>query len=193
MPLPKHISEAKIIDAIDPLKDVDCFHPYNFGRLFAGSPVVEPCTPSGVIKMLDYYKIPIAGKNAVVIGRSNIVGKPMAALLLQRHATVTICHSRTADLPEVTRRADILVAAIGKPRFVTAGMVKDGAVVVDVGINRIEDKSHPKGERLVGDVDFDSVSKIASAISPVPGGVGLMTRAVLLDNILSLGLIRQAE
>lgn len=191
MPVPKHINEEKVIERINPLKDVDCFHPYNFGRLFAGNSIVEPCTPKGVIRILEHYKIDPAGKTAVVLGRSNIVGKPAAILLMNKNATVTICHSKTKNLEAVCRTADILVAAIGKPLFVKENMVKEGAVVIDVGINRIDDPSKPTGFRTVGDVDFEPVSKIASAITPVPGGIGLMTRAMLLENTLKLALIQQ--
>ncbi len=180
LPLPAAIKahEEEILNRIDPLKDVDGFHPYNVGRLVTGSPTLVPCTPAGCIKMLDLAGIEIDGKRAVIIGRSNIVGKPMLHLLMSRHATVTVCHSHTKNLPEVTREADILVAAMGKPNFVTADMVKAGAVVVDVGINRIAPK------KLVGDVDFESVKEIASAITPVPGGVGLLTVAMLMQNVI---------
>lgn len=178
LPLPSHISETKILRAVSPLKDVDGFHPYNVGLLVEGRPRFISCTPHGIIKMLDFYKIGIEGKEAVVVGRSNIVGKPVSMLLLHRHATVTICHSRTKPLGEVTKRADILVAAIGRADFITAGMVKEGAVVIDVGINRNKDG------KLTGDVDFEGVSKKASYITPVPGGVGPMTIAMLLFNTL---------
>lgn len=178
LPLPSHISETKILGAVSPLKDVDGFHPYNVGLLVEGRPRFISCTPHGIIKMLDFYKIGIEGKEAVVVGRSNIVGKPVSMLLLHRHATVTICHSRTKPLDEVTRRADILVAAIGRADFITAGMVKEGAVVIDVGINRNKDG------KLTGDVDFEGVSQKASFITPVPGGVGPMTIAMLLWNTL---------
>ena len=177
LPLPKHINEQKVLEAIDPKKDVDGFHPVNVGYLTSGAGALAPCTPAGIIEMLDFYKIDIEGKHAVILGRSNIVGKPMASLLLKRHATVTICHSRTRDLPAMARSADILVAAIGKPRFVTADMVKEGAVVIDVGINRVDGK-------LVGDVDFDKVAEKAAFITPVPGGVGPMTIAMLMKNTL---------
>jgi methylenetetrahydrofolate dehydrogenase (NADP+)/methenyltetrahydrofolate cyclohydrolase len=186
LPLPGHIDENLIIDAIDPDKDVDCFHPFNFGRLFIGSQIIEPCTPKGIMRILDHYMIEIKGKNAVVIGRSNIVGKPAAMLLMQRHATVTIAHSRTVDLPEVCRRADILVAAVGKPLMVKGDWVKDGAVVIDVGTNRVPDSTRPKGYRMAGDVDFAEVEPKASAISPVPGGIGPMTIAMLMSNTLAL-------
>ncbi len=177
LPLPRQIDAQRVLEAIDPAKDVDGFHPVNVGYLTTGLPGPVPCTPAGIIEMLDHYRIPIEGRRAVVVGRSNIVGKPMALLLLQRHATVTICHSRTVDLPAVARSADLLVAAIGKPRFVTADMVREGAVVIDVGINRVDGK-------LVGDVDFESVSPKAAFITPVPGGVGPMTIAMLMNNTL---------
>ena len=177
LPLPSHISSKKILVSIDPQKDVDGFHLENVGRLVTGNTLFKPCTPAGIIKLLDEYKIEIEGKNAVIIGRSNIVGKPVSFLLLERNATVTICHSRTKDLPSITRSADILIAAIGKPNFVSLDMVKNNAVVIDVGINRLDGK-------LVGDVDFASVSKQASLITPVPGGVGPMTIAMLMENTL---------
>lgn len=184
LPLPKHIDEDKVIEAIDPSKDVDGFHPENVGRMLIGKPGFLPATPAGVQQMLARSGIETAGKHVVVVGRSNIVGKPMAALLVQRgaDATVTVVHSRTRDLASITRQADILIVAIGKPRFVTADMVKDGAVVIDVGTNRIEDPTHPKGSRLVGDVDFDNVKDKVSAITPVPGGVGPMTICMLMAN-----------
>lgn len=177
LPLPKQINEQKVLEAIDPAKDVDGFHPVNVGYLTSGGDALAPCTPAGVIEMLDFYKIDIEGKHAVILGRSNIVGKPMASLLLKRNATVTICHSRTKDLPGMARSADILIAAIGKPRFVTADMVGEGATVIDVGINRVDGK-------LVGDVDFDAVAQKASFLTPVPGGVGPMTIAMLMKNTL---------
>ena len=177
LPLPSHISSKKILVSINPQKDVDGFHLENVGRLVTGNALFKPCTPAGIIKLLDEYKIEIEGKNAVIIGRSNIVGKPVSFLLLERNATVTICHSRTKDLPSITRSADILIAAIGKPNFVSLDMVKNNAVVIDVGINRLDGK-------LVGDVDFASVSKQASLITPVPGGVGPMTIAMLMENTL---------
>jgi len=176
LPLPGHINETKILRTVSPLKDVDGFHPYNVGLLVEGNPRFVSCTPSGIIKMLDFYNIDIKGKEVVVVGRSNVVGKPVSMLLLHRHGTVTICHSRTKPLEEVTRRADILVAAIGRANFITADMVKDGAVVIDVGINRKDNG------KLTGDVDFEAVSKKASYITPVPGGVGPMTIAMLLYN-----------
>lgn len=175
LPLPKHIDTENVLDHIRADKDVDGFHPLNVGNLSIGREGLVPCTPHGVIKMLEISGIQIEGKKAVIIGRSNIVGKPMANLLLSRNATVTICHSRTKDLPEVARQADILVAAIGKPNFVTPDMVKPGATVIDVGINRV-------GEKLVGDVDCAAVREIAGAITPVPGGVGPLTIAMLLFN-----------
>jgi methylenetetrahydrofolate dehydrogenase (NADP+)/methenyltetrahydrofolate cyclohydrolase len=184
VPLPGHINEMAVLSAVAPQKDVDCFHPQNVGLLSLGAPAFQPCTPAGVIALLDYYAIPLVGQRAVIIGRSNIVGKPLAALLLARHATVTVCHSRTIDLPAVAREADILVAAIGKPAFVTEGMVKPGAVVIDVGINRVDDAAESKGYRIVGDVDFDAVARKASWITPVPGGVGAMTIPMLLMNCL---------
>ena len=186
LPLPDHIDEQKIISAILPEKDVDGFHPVNMGKLLIGLPGFRPCTPFGVQKMLTYSGIDPTGKHVVVVGRSNIVGKPIANMLLQKekaaNATVTVCHSRTADLPAITRQADILIAAIGQPEFITAEMVKTGAVVIDVGVNRVEDPSAPKGYRLVGDVKFDEVAPKCGAISPVPGGVGPMTITMLLYN-----------
>lgn len=180
LPLPARLASAekKILERISPLKDVDGFHPMNTGRLANGEASLVPCTPAGCIKMLELANIPIAGEHAVVLGRSNIVGKPMSSLLLAKHATVTICHSKTKNLAEVTKKADILVAAVGKPNFVTADMVKEGATVIDVGINRVEGK-------LVGDVDFESVKAVAGAITPVPGGVGLLTIAMLLKNTVA--------
>ncbi len=188
-PPPPQIDEAKIIEAIDADKDVDCFNVRNVGKLLTGdTDGFAPCTPKGVMTLLEYSNIDPSGKHAVVIGRSNIVGKPMAALLMQKakgaNATVTIVHSGTPDIARFTREADILVAAIGKPNFVTADMVKPGAVVVDVGINRIKDDTAPKGQRLVGDVDFESVKEVASFITPVPGGVGPMTIAMLMRNAI---------
>ena len=184
-PPPPQIDEEKIILAIDPKKDVDCFHPFNTGRLLQGDLTGNlPCTPYGVMKLLEHYGIPTAGKKAVVLGRSNIVGKPMMCLLSAKgvDATVTLCHSRTQNLADELRRADILVAAIGKPEFVRGDMIRDGAVVIDVGINRIPDPSKPKGYRIVGDVAFGEVEPKAAAITPVPGGVGPMTIAMLMRN-----------
>ena len=177
LPLPSHISSYKILEAINPQKDVDGFHLENIGRLVTGNATFKPCTPEGIIQLLDHYKVDIEGKNAVVLGRSNIVGKPISLLLLERNATVTICHSRTKNLSAITKSADILIAAIGKPNFVTGDMVKNDVVIIDVGINRVNDK-------LIGDVDYQSVSKKASLITPVPGGVGPMTIAVLMANTL---------
>ena len=176
LPLPKHIDSKVVLDAVSAQKDADGFHPYNFGRLVEGSPIFEACTPKGVIKMIESTGLSIEGKRAVVLGRSNIVGKPLALMLLHRNATVTICHSKTKDLPAVCREAELLLVAIGKAKFVTADMVREGAVVIDVGTNRLPDG------KVVGDVDFDSVSQKAAWISPVPGGVGPMTIAMLLDN-----------
>lgn len=178
LPLPKHIDEDKIIKTINPKKDVDCFHPENVGLLNIGQKTFLPCTPAGVIELLKRNDISITGKECIVIGRSNIVGKPMSMLLLKENATVTICHSRTKDLKEVSKRADILVVAIGKPKFVTKDFVKEGAVVIDVGIHRDEDN------KLCGDVDYDNVVEIASKITPVPGGVGPMTIAMLMSNCI---------
>jgi len=186
IPLPGHINEEEVLESIDPSKDVDCLHPYNMGRLLIGKPVVEPCTPKGIIKMLDHFNISIEKKKAVVIGRSNIVGKPIALMLMHRNATVTICHSKTQNLEREIQSADIVVAAIGKPLFVKDSMIKEGTIVIDVGITRMEDKANEKGYRLVGDVDFEAVSKKASAITPVPGGVGAMTIAMLMDNVIRL-------
>ena len=176
LPLPKHIDSKVILEAVSPLKDADGFHPYNFGRLVEGHPVFEACTPKGVIKMIESTGVIIEGKRAVVVGRSNIVGKPLALMLLQRNATVTICHSKTLDLPAVCREAELLLVAIGKAKFVTADMVREGAVVIDVGMNKT-----PEG-KLCGDVDFEPVRQKAGWISPVPGGVGPMTIAMLLEN-----------
>jgi methylenetetrahydrofolate dehydrogenase (NADP+)/methenyltetrahydrofolate cyclohydrolase len=189
LPLPKHIDSEKVLRRIDPAKDVDGFHPINVGKLVTGDKsAFRPATPYGVQQMLIRSGIETKGANAVIVGRSNIVGKPMANLLIQQgpggDATVTVCHSRTKDLPAVTRGADILIAAIGKAEFVTADMVRPGAVVIDVGINRVDDPSHPKGYRLVGDVAFGPVAEKASWITPVPGGVGPMTIAMLLQNTL---------
>lgn len=177
LPLPKGLDEARVLALIDPDKDVDGFHAMNSGRLMNGQPSFVPCTPLGVMKLLEAYQIPTRGKHAVIIGRSNIVGKPMAMLLLAADATVTICHSKTANLAEITRQADILVAAVGKPNFVTGDMIKQGAAVIDVGINRVDDG-------LVGDVHAEQAEKVASYLTPVPGGVGQMTIAMLLSNTL---------
>ncbi|MCC6723890.1 MAG: bifunctional methylenetetrahydrofolate dehydrogenase/methenyltetrahydrofolate cyclohydrolase FolD [Saprospiraceae bacterium] len=188
LPLPKHINEENVTLAIDPKKDVDGFHPVNFGRMALGLPSYLPATPFGIMTMLERYNVPTAGKNAVVIGRSNIVGTPMAILLSRKgnpgDCTVTLVHSRTKNMKEIVAQADIIVAAIGKPEFVTADMVKEGAVVIDVGINRIDDPSHPKGSRLVGDVAYNEVAPKCSFITPVPGGVGPMTVMSLIINTL---------
>ena len=176
LPLPKHINEKKVIDSILPEKDVDAFHPQNVGRIMIGDYTVLPCTPAGVMELIKSENIPLEGKNAVVLGRSNIVGKPMAMLLLQSNATVTVCHSKTQNLKDICKNADVLVSAIGKAKFVTEDMVKDGAVVIDVGINRDENG------KLCGDVDFENVSKKAAYITPVPGGCGPMTIAMLMKN-----------
>ena len=178
LPLPKGLDEKKVINAISPLKDVDAFHPSNVGKIMIGDYDFAPCTPAGVMEMLKYYDISVEGKNCVVIGRSNIVGKPMSMLLLHKNGTVTVCHSKTEHLKEICSKADILVAAVGRANFVTADMVKEGAVVIDVGMNRSEGK-------LCGDVDFEGVKEKASYITPVPGGVGPMTIAMLMKNTLT--------
>jgi len=187
LPLPGHISTENIIAAIDPDKDVDGFHPYNVGGLMAGTPLFLPCTPRGIMELIARSGIDLKGKEAVVVGRSNIVGKPMAMLLLAQHATVTMCHSKTGDLPAVTRRADVLIAAVGKPHMIKADMVKEGAVVIDVGVNRLENG------KLAGDVDFDNVAPKASFITPVPGGVGPMTIAMLMKNTLDAAVRSENE
>lgn len=187
LPLPRHLDEKIIIDRILPSKDVDAFHAQNVGKIMIGDFDFLPCTPAGVIEMLKYENIDITSKNCVVIGRSNIVGKPMAMLLLHNNATVTVCHSKTKNLAEICRKADILVVAIGRAKFVTADMVKEGAVVIDVGMNRDENG------KLCGDVDFDSVKDIASAITPVPGGVGPMTIAMLMQNTLTAAKLKKAR
>jgi len=184
LPLPKHIDARAVIGCVSPVKDVDCLHPENVGLLFLGTPRFEPCTPGGIMRLLAFYGFSVEGKRVVIIGRSNIVGKPLSALMLRAHATVTLCHSRTRDLPSVAREADILIAAIGKPHFVTADYIHDGAVVVDVGVNQVPDASAKGGKRLIGDVDFDAALPKAAAISPVPGGVGPLTIASLLMNTL---------
>lgn len=183
LPLPKGIDERKVIEAIAPEKDVDCFHPSNVGRMLIGEPGFRPATPAGILQMLKRSGVETEGRHVVVVGRSNIVGKPMAAMMMQKgvDSTVTVVHSRTKDLPSITHQADILIVAIGSPRFVKADMVKKGAVVIDVGTNRVEDPTHPKGSRLVGDVD-ESVAEVASAMTPVPGGVGPMTICMLMSN-----------
>ncbi len=187
LPLPKHLDETKVLLTIRPEKDVDAFHPYNVGKIMIGNHALLPCTPAGVMVLLEKSGVQVAGKNCVVIGRSNIVGKPMAILLLHANGTVTICHSRTQNLKEICREADILVASIGKPEFVTGDMVKEGAVVVDVGINRLE------SGKLVGDVNFAQVEPKASYITPVPGGVGPMTITMLLKNTLTAASIARGE
>ena len=184
LPLPRHINPTTIIESINPEKDVDGFHPYNLGRLFTGNPYHTACTPKGILELIDRHGISIEGKEAVIVGRSNIVGKPLALLLLNRHATVTICHTKTRNLAEVTKRAEILIAAAGKPEMISADMVRDGAIVIDVGVNRMDDG------RLIGDVAFAEVLEKASFITPVPGGVGPMTIAMLLHNTLAAALRR---
>ena len=186
LPLPKNFNEDRVIQTISPHKDVDGFHPISIGNLMIGSDTLYPCTPYGIVEMLKRYKIETSGKHVVVVGRSNIVGKPVANMLLQKkegaNAIVTVCHSAAKDLSQFTKTADILIAAMGKPYFIKADMVKDGVVVIDVGINRVEDATAKKGYRVVGDVDFANVEKKASYITPVPGGVGLMTIAMLMLN-----------
>ncbi len=189
MPLPDHINSSVIIQAIDPQKDVDGLHPMNVGKLVLGEAGFVPCTPHGILKLLEYYKIDTEGKNAVVIGRSNLVGKPITNLLYQKHtgmgnATVTICHTRTTDLAQHTRRADLLIVAAGSPKAIKADMIKPHSTVIDVGVNRIEDPSTEKGYRLVGDVDFEKAQNVADFITPVPGGVGPMTITMLLHNTI---------
>ncbi len=184
LPVPKHINEETIINAISPIKDVDAFHPVNVGKIMVGNFDFVPCTPAGVMELIKESGIDVAGKECVVVGRSNIVGKPQAMLLLHQNGTVTICHSKTKNLKEKTKQADILVAAVGIPNFITGDMIKEGAVVIDVGINRIADK------KLVGDVEFESAEKVASAITPVPGGVGPMTIAMLMKNTIKAAVIQ---
>ena len=184
LPLPKHINEEKIINAISPKKDVDAFHPANVGKIMIGNYDFLPCTPAGVMELIKESGIDVTGKECVIVGRSNIVGKPQAMLLLHANGTVTICHSRTKDLAEKTKNADILVAAVGIPNFITGDMIKEGAIVIDVGINRLENK------KLVGDVEFESAEKVAGAITPVPGGVGPMTIAMLMKNTLKAAQIQ---
>ncbi|HZK39741.1 MAG TPA: bifunctional methylenetetrahydrofolate dehydrogenase/methenyltetrahydrofolate cyclohydrolase FolD [Clostridia bacterium] len=186
MPIPKHLDEKAVLNAIAPEKDVDAFHPVNVGHIMLGDSRLLPCTPAGIMEMLHYEELAITGKHCVVIGRSNIVGKPMAMLMLKENATVTICHSKTVDLPAITRQADILIAAVGVAKFVKADMVKQGAVVIDVGMNRDENG------KLCGDVDFAAVEPKVSLISPVPGGVGPMTRAMLLQNTITATKIQYA-
>ena len=190
LPLPPHISEDAVTESISPAKDVDGFHPVNMGKLLGGKKCFLPCTPHGILKLLEHERIETAGKRAVVIGRSNIVGKPMALLLSRRewNATVTLCHTGTRNLAEISRQADILIVASGHPCTVTADMVKPGAVVIDVGVNRVPDADKKSGFRLVGDVDFEAVKEVASFITPVPGGVGPMTIAMLMFNTLEAAL-----
>ena len=185
LPVPKHINEEAIINAIDPKKDVDAFHPINVGKIMTGNYDFVPCTPAGVMELIKESGIDVCGKECVVVGRSNIVGKPMSMLLLHQNGTVTVCHSRTKDLKEKTKSADILVAAVGIPNFITGDMIKEGAVVIDVGINRIAPKT------LVGDVDFETAKEVAGAITPVPGGVGPMTIAMLMKNTLKAAEINK--
>lgn len=185
LPVPEHIDETTIINAINPNKDVDAFHPVNVGKIMVGNFDFVPCTPAGVMELINESGIDVSGKECVVVGRSNIVGKPQAMLLLHKNGTVTICHSRTKDLASHTKNADILVAAVGIPKFITGDMIKPGAVVIDVGINRLENK------KLCGDVDFESAEKIAGAITPVPGGVGPMTIAMLMKNTVRAAVINR--
>ncbi len=196
LPLPDHIDEQKIIEAINPLKDVDCFHPKNVGLLTIGTPYLLPCTPAGIIEIFKYYKIATNEKDVVIIGRSNIVGKPVANILLQKsefaNATVTVVHSRTKNISKYTKEADIIVAAIGQPAFLTADMIKEGAVLVDVGINRVDDSTAKRGYRLMGDIDYADVYEKCSAITPVPGGVGPMTISMLMRNTIQ-ATIKQTD
>ena len=178
LPLPKHINAENVLKAISPKKDVDGFHPENVAKLWLGQNCIKPCTPQGIMELIDYGNVDLTGKHVVVLGRSNIVGLPVAKMCLDKNATVTVCHSRTNNLKEITRQADVLIVAIGKPKFVTADMVKDGAIVIDVGINRVENG------KLCGDVDYEYVSKYTKYITPVPGGVGPMTIACLLNNTI---------
>jgi methylenetetrahydrofolate dehydrogenase (NADP+)/methenyltetrahydrofolate cyclohydrolase len=186
LPLPKQIDEGKVLEAISPKKDVDGFHPYNVGRLVTGNPLFQPCTPYGVMKMLEATGVDLAGKEVVVVGRSNIVGKPVALMCLAQHATVTLCHSRTKNLPEQVRRADVVIAAVGRPEMIRGEWIKPGAVVIDVGVNRVGEK------KLVGDVEFEAARERASAITPVPGGVGPMTITMLLYNTVESAKRRAA-
>ncbi len=187
LPVPKHIDEETIINAIDPKKDVDAFHPVNVGKIMVGNYDFVPCTPAGVMELIKESGVEVCGKECVVVGRSNIVGKPQAMLLLHQNGTVTICHSRTKDLKEKTKQADILVAAVGIPNFIKGDMIKEGAVVIDVGINRMEDKT------LCGDVEFESAQKVAGAITPVPGGVGPMTIAMLMKNTVKAARVNKTK
>lgn len=192
-PLPKFINELKTMELINTDKDVDCFHPFNLGRLLIGSGELAPCTPAGIVELLNHYNIETEGKRATIIGRSHIVGKPMIPLVLNLNCTTTVCHSRTRNLKRECLNSDILIVAAGKHHIVTEDMVKEGAVVVDVGIHKIDDSTKKKGYRLEGDVDFDAVSKKASYISPVPGGVGPMTIAMLMKNCLQLAKARRGN
>ena len=187
LPLPKHIDEKNVIERINPAKDVDAFHPVNVGKIMTGDYDFVPCTPAGIMELIAESGVTVEGKECVVVGRSNIVGKPMSMLLLHQNGTVTVCHSRTKDLKEKTKVADILVVAVGKPNFVTGDMIKEGAVVIDVGINRIAEK------KLVGDVDFETAEKVAGAITPVPGGVGPMTIAMLMKNTVKAAMINKTK
>jgi methylenetetrahydrofolate dehydrogenase (NADP+) / methenyltetrahydrofolate cyclohydrolase len=193
LPLPEHLDEQGVTERIRPDKDVDCFHPKNFGLLLQNNQIIAPCTPAGIIEILKYYKIPLSGKHAVIVGRSNIVGKPLIPLLLGENCTVTTCHSKSQPLEDYTNMADILIAAIGKPEIIKESMVKPGAIVVDVGINRVEDASRDRGYRVVGDVAYDAVSNRAASITPVPGGVGPMTIAMLLTNCYYLAKFRDSS
>ncbi|MEI8278121.1 MAG: bifunctional 5,10-methylenetetrahydrofolate dehydrogenase/5,10-methenyltetrahydrofolate cyclohydrolase [Bacteroidota bacterium] len=197
LPLPKHISEDRVINTIDPAKDVDGFHPITQGRMVLGQPSFLPATPYGILLMLEYYNIDVTGMNCVVVGRSNIVGTPMSILMSRNgkpgNATVTICHSKTRNLTEITQKADIIIAAIGRPKFITAEMVKEGAIIIDVGINRIDDPTRKSGMRLVGDVDFDNVAEKCSFITPVPKGVGPMTICGLMKNTLLATKLSQSS
>lgn len=197
LPLPAGLDEEAVLLAVDPAKDVDGFHPENLGRLMAGNPRFVPCTPKGILRLLTHYDVTVSGRNVAIVGRSVIVGRPLAMLLALKadpgNATVTLCHSGTRDLAAVTSAADVVVAAIGVPRFLGADHVGEGAVVVDVGINRIDDPGHPKGTRLVGDVDLDAVRGRAGAVTPVPGGVGPMTIAMLLENTWEAMVAREAD
>lgn len=197
LPLPKHIDADKVIMRISPEKDVDGFHPQSIGKMIMGKDTFLPCTPHGVVKLLNYSDVTIEGAHVVVVGRSNIVGKPVANLLLDKskngNATVTVCHSRTKNIAEMTRQADILIAAIGKPRFIKADMVKEGVVIIDVGVNRIEDSTRKRGYRLVGDVDFEAIKEKASLITPVPGGVGPMTITMLMFNTVLSAKLRKVR
>ena len=187
LPLPKHIDEQAVINTINPQKDVDAFHPVNVGKIMTGDYDFVPCTPAGVMELIKESGIDVTGKECVIVGRSNIVGKPMSMLLLHKNGTVTVCHSKTVNLKEKVKRADILVAAVGKPNFITGDMIKEGAVVIDVGINRIAPK------KLVGDVDFESAQQVAAAITPVPGGVGPMTIAMLMKNTVKAAMLNKTK